>query len=104
MKHLLLASTLTAALAAPVIAESPAETFGQSIATDSSSAATLSKAAEVLQGDMVDERLPFGDNEIVTRSSTGPSQGVRQLAVNMGVDAGDYTGAELSRMFISKYD
>lgn len=104
MKKLILPAVVVTALAAPAIADdSPAELFGQAIADDSSSSASLNMAAEKLQGDSVDERLLVGANEIITRS-TGVNAGTQQLATNMGVSANDYTRAELAKMFIGRYD
>lgn len=105
MKHILLPSLLVASLAVPAMAEdmTPAELFGMKMATNSASSATMETAVEVLQGDTVDEYLPLGSQEIVTRSN-GISPGMRQLAVNLGVNADDYTVAELAKIFIGKYD
>lgn len=105
MKRILGVTAAALVMAAPVFADdqSPAEIFGSKMATDSSSAASLSMAVQVLQGDRVDERLPLAQNEIVTRS-TGITPGTEQLAENMGVDADQFTVAELAKMFIGRYD
>lgn len=105
MTRLFLASTLVAALAVPAFADdSPAESFGEARATNSSSPSSMNMAARMTEGDSIDERIPLGENEIVTRSDSLDSQGIRQLAENMGVDANNYTRAELAKMFIGKYD
>ena len=104
MKTLFLPALVASALAFPALADdSPAELFGQSTATGSGSPASMAMAAEKLQGDMVDEIIHLGPNEIVTRS-TGVNAGTQQLATNMGVDANNYTVAELAKMFIGRYD
>ena len=93
------------ALAAPAFAD--AEAFGEKMLErngSNASAATLAMAAEKLSGDMVDEKLPFGENEIATRSNGTISVGHQRLAIEMGVNARDYSVAELAKMYIGEYD
>lgn len=95
--------TLTAALAlvaAPVLAETPAEKFGAQHVGHSASQAAQTIAVKKLSGDDVDNRIVIAQPAQTTRNS----QGHLQLAENMGVSPDDYTNAELAKMFIGAYD
>jgi len=103
MKRILLPSVLIAALAVPALAGTPAEDFGQKIYSDNSTPATLMFVANKLQGDKVDQKLPFAENPVVTRS-VPTMDGVQKLADDLHVNAGDYDAKALVRMFIDAHD
>ncbi len=91
--------------AAPAFAD--AEAFGERMLAQNGSnatAATMAMAVEKLSGDTVDERIPLGANEIVTRNSAPMTAGHLQLARAMGLNPNDYTSAELGSMYIDKYN
>lgn len=94
-----------AALATPVFAD--AEDFGELMLERNGSnatPATLAMAADKLSGDSVDEQLRHGANEIVTRNDGSISIGHQRLAIEMDVNASDYSVAELAKMYIGEYD
>ena len=89
--------------ATPVLAD--AEDFGKKMLKGpSSSPATFKLGADILEGDNVEEQLPYNDPQVVTRDSNVLSQGHLALARAMGVSPDAFTTAELSKMFIEKYD
>ncbi len=93
------------AMVAPVFAD--AEDFGEKMLErngSNASAATLAMAADKLSGDTLDEKLMVGDNAVVTRNSGAISIGHQRLATEMGVNASDYSVAELAKMYIGEYD
>lgn len=93
--------TATALAATPVLAETPAEKFGQSHTSGTASHAAYAAAVVALSGDNVDDQIPAETNASVTRST---SAGHLQLAKNMGVSPNEFTTAELAKMFIGAYD
>lgn len=102
---LVLIPTFVALMAAPAFAD--AEDFGEMMLErngSNASAATLAMAADKLSGDDLDEKLPFGNNEIITRDQSAISIGHQRLATEMGVSAADFTVAELAKMYIGEYD
>lgn len=104
MKTLLI-PTFAVLMAAPAFAD--AEDFGEKMLQlngSNTTQQTMIVVAKALTGDSVDDRLRLGDAEIVTRNSGTLSAGHRQLARNMGVNAADYSLAELSAMYIGEYD
>ncbi len=104
MKHFMIPA-FVALMAAPAFAD--AEDFGEMLLQQNGSNATtasLAMAADKLSGDMVDEKLPFGDNALVTRDDGAISIGHQRLATEMGVSAAEYSVAELAKMYIGEYD
>ncbi|WP_146174178.1 hypothetical protein [Litoreibacter ponti] len=97
----LMAAAGLALLAAPALAdESPAEIFGAQGAGAIASPAAMDKAMANFENESPAERT-MRPEEFPTR---GISIGDRQLAAALGVDAQDFTSAELSKMYIGKYD
>ncbi|WP_298297386.1 hypothetical protein [uncultured Litoreibacter sp.] len=104
MKTLLIPAFVTL-MAAPAFAD--AEDFGEKMLAQNGSnatAQTLVVAVNKLSEDKTTDRIMLGDNEIVSRSSDQMTIGHLQLARNMGVNPADFTVAELSAMYIGKYD
>lgn len=98
----LIAATALALIAGPALAdETPAELFGATHADASASPAARDMAINKLSGDDLDEKIVPVQSETVTR---GVSIGTQQLLTNLGVEAGQYSRAELAKMFIGRYD
>lgn len=102
MKRILIVSSCALCLAAPAFAD--AEAFGASKGPFTSTAAATDMAVEKLSGSDLDERISLGSNEIATSGSQGITQGHLRLAAEMGVDARDFTIAELTKMYIGEYN
>ncbi len=104
MKTLLIPA-FVALMAAPAFAD--AEDFGEKMLAqngDNSTEQTMVVAKQALSGDDLDDRIMTGGPEIVSRAGGSISAGHQALADAMGVNASDFTVAELSAMFIGKYD
>lgn len=92
-------------MAAPAFAD--AEAFGEKMLAQNgsnASAQTMQVAVDVLSGDSVDEKIMLGSNEIVTQNAGAMTVARVDLAQEMGVDANDYTFAELAKMYIELYN
>lgn len=97
----MIAVAALAFVATPALADdSPAEIFGKQHAGGPASAAALEMAIQKIERESPAERI-LRQDEIATR---GVTIGDRQLAASLGVNANDYSSAELSRMIIDKYD
>lgn len=98
----LIAAAAFALIAAPALADtSPAERFGALNGNIESSPAAYDMAVEKLSGDDLKDKILRVTNDVPTRNVTLRNQ---QIAADLGVDAADYTTAELAKMYIGKYD
>ncbi len=100
MMKLLTFATAIALVAAPALAETPAELYGAEHAGNGGSAFALETAVKKLSGDDLDDKTTLRAPAQTSRNS----QGHLQLAKNMGVSPDTYTSAQLAKMFIGRYD